>query len=127
MSKIAFGCDHVGLSFKETLMRLADKLGHSTVDCGTYTEDRMNYPEIGFKVAELVSKKEMDKGVLICGTGVGMSIAANKVVGGRAVVCSDLFSAKMSRAHNDANILCLGERVLEIELACLIFETCLFI
>tara|TARA_B100000686_G_C16756330_1_gene955732 strand:+ start:21 stop:569 length:549 start_codon:yes stop_codon:yes gene_type:complete len=119
---LAFGSDHVGLNYKNELMDLAKKLEYHVIDHGTFDSKRMDYPEIAFKVANEVSKGNADKGILVCGTGVGMSIAANKVSNIRAVVCSEEYSAAMSRGHNDTNVLCLGERVINLEVAKAILE-----
>ncbi|MCL2565642.1 MAG: ribose 5-phosphate isomerase B [Defluviitaleaceae bacterium] len=119
---IAFGCDHAALQLKQEIMEFAKSLGHSPKDYGTFTEERADYPEYAKKVANAVADGECDLGILVCGTGVGMSIAANKVKGIRAVVCSEPFSAKLSREHNDTNILCLGARVIGSEFAKMIVE-----
>ena len=107
--KIAGGWDHHGRISKENMQRLIEKLGHEFVAMGAQTDESSDYPDFAIKVAEAVSRGECDRGVLICGTGIGMSIAANKVNGVRAAVVYDENTARASREHNDANVLCLGE------------------
>ena len=115
--KIAIGCDHGGFQLKAAVMQyLADK-GYAYEDFGTFSEESCDYPDIAIKVAEEVAAGKYDKGILICGTGIGMSLAANKVHGIRAALCGDTYSARVSRAHNNANVLCLGERVIGEHLA----------
>jgi len=106
--RIAIGCDHRGLELKQFVMKLITQTGHSCEDFGSYTTDSVDYPDIAKKVAEVVARGEFTYGILICGTGIGMSIAANKVKGIRAALCHDAFSACRARQHNNANILCLG-------------------
>ena len=109
---IAIACDHGGFTYKQTIMQhLADRQIEFR-DFGTYTPDSCDYPDYAQPVARAVASGECDKGILICGTGIGMSIAANKVRGIRAAVCGDAFSARATREHNDANILCMGARVI---------------
>ena len=108
---IAIGCDHAGTDLKETIMVLLKELGHAVVDCGTHGSQSVDYPDFGRCVALSVSKNEADRGILICGTGIGMSIVANKFHGIRAALCYDQMTARMSRLHNDANILVMGSRV----------------
>jgi len=108
--RIAVGCDHRGLDLKQFIMKLLTEMGHIYVDFGTYTTDSVDYPDIAKKVAEAVAKGDFEQGILICDTGIGMSIAANKVKGIRAALCYDAFSASRARQHNDANVLCLGAR-----------------
>lgn len=120
---IALGSDHIGIVLKKEIMQLLDEKNLSYKDFGTYNEQRTDYPIYAEKVANAITSNECDKGLLFCGTGVGISIAANKVNGIRAVVCSDCYSAKLSRAHNDTNILALGSRVVGVDLAKLIVET----
>ena len=109
---IAIACDHGGFDYKQIIMQhLADKQLEYR-DFGTYTPDSCDYPEYAKPVANAVASGECEKGILICGTGIGMSIAANKVRGIRAAVCGDTFSARATREHNDANILCMGARVI---------------
>jgi ribose 5-phosphate isomerase B len=106
--RIAIGCDHRGLDIKQLVIRLLEEAGQSYEDFGTYTGDPVDYPDIAAKVAEAVAKGNFDFGILICGTGIGMSIAANKVKGIRAALCHNAFSARRARQHNDANICCLA-------------------
>ena len=106
---IAIGCDHRGLNLKQFIIRLITKMEHNYEDFGCYTTDPVDYPDIAKRVAEAVAKGSFKYGILICSTGIGMSIAANKVNGIRAALCYDAFSARRARQHNDANILCLGE------------------
>lgn len=115
--KIAIGSDHAGLALKGELVSLLKDMGADVTDMGTDTPESVDYPDFGDKVSSAVSKGEVDRGVLICGTGIGMSIVANKHRNVRAALCSEPFSARMSRLHNDANILVLGGRVVGSELA----------
>lgn len=115
---IAIGSDHGGFALKEDIKRYLEKRGVSYRDFGTYTEDSCDYPVVAKEVAEAVACGEYSRGLLFCGTGIGISIAANKVAGVRAACCSDSFSARHARLHNDANILCLGGRVVGAGLAC---------
>ena len=109
---IAIACDHGGYGYKQLIMEhLADR-ELKFKDFGTFSPDACDYPDFAIPVAEAVASGEYEKGILICGTGIGMSIAANKVHGIRAAVCGDSFSAKATREHNDANILCMGARVI---------------
>jgi ribose 5-phosphate isomerase B len=109
--KVAIGSDHAGVELKELLAKLLDSMGIEHMDEGTNTPDSVDYPDFGEKVSLDVASGKVDKGILICGTGIGMSIVANKIKGIRAALCSDTFSARMSRLHNDANVLVLGGRV----------------
>ncbi len=106
--RIAIGCDHRGLNLKHFIMKLVTEAGHSYEDFGCYTDDSVDYPDIAGKVAEAVAKDDFEHGILICDTGIGMSIAANKVTGVRAALCHDAICARRARQHNDANILCLA-------------------
>ncbi len=121
--RIGIGNDHSALELKAEIMELLEKRGHEVVDYGTKTTESCDYPIYGEKVGRAVVSGEVEKGILICGTGLGISLAANKVPGVRAAVCSDPFTAKMSRAHNDCNILAFGARVVGGELAKMIVET----
>ena len=121
--KIAIGSDHGGFSVKEIAKPHLEKLGYEVIDFGTNTPDSCHYPIYAEKVARAVASGEVDKGILICGTGIGMSIAANKIPGIRAAAVSDCFTAKATRQHNDSNILCLGERTVGPGLALLLMET----
>ncbi len=114
---IAIGCDHGGFELKNEVIKYLEENGIAYKDYGTYTDESCDYPIYGEAVAGAVASGECEKGLLFCGTGIGISLAANKVKGIRAVVCSDCFSAEMSRKHNDANILSLGGRVVGFGLA----------
>lgn len=120
--KVAIGSDHGGFRLKEEIKAWLTELTVDTHDFGTYTPESVDYPDISRQVAEAVAKGEYDRGIIVCGTGIGVSIAANKINGIRAALCNDVFSAKMSREHNDANILTLGERVIGSGLARMIVE-----
>ncbi|HHW18684.1 MAG TPA: ribose 5-phosphate isomerase B [Firmicutes bacterium] len=109
--KLAIGSDHAGYRLKTEILEFLKEMGHEVLDFGTHSEDSVDYPDFALKVAESVRDGESELGVLVCGTGLGMAIAANKVPGIRAVTCTDTFSAHMAREHNDANVLCLGARV----------------
>lgn len=113
--KIAIGNDHIGLDLKLENTNYFQLKGITFVHFGTFTAERMHYPDIAFKVSKLVASGDYDQGILVCGTGLGMSIAANKVKGIRAVTCNDPYLAKMARQHNNANIICLGSRVINID------------
>ena len=106
--RIAIGSDHRGLELKQAVSVLLNELGHEYHDFGSHNTESVDYPDIARKVAIAVSSVEYDYGILICGTGIGMSIAANKLKGIRAALCRDVFDANRARQHNDANILCLG-------------------
>lgn len=110
--RLAIGCDHIGLGLKKHLIEYLTAKGHTVEDVGTYTEERTDYPIYGYRVAKKVTGGEADMGILVCGTGVGISLAANKVDGIRAVVCSEPYSAYMARLHNNANIVSMGARVI---------------
>jgi len=117
MSTIAVGCDHAGFELKQELIRHLKERGFDTADYGTYSDESCDYPDYAKKVADAVVQGQAQAGLLVCGTGIGMSIAANKVRGIRAAVLSDEFSARATREHNDANILCLGARVVDTDTA----------
>ncbi len=106
--RIAIGCDHRGLDLKQFIIGLLTEAGHSYEDFGCYTTEPVDYPDVARKVSGAVAKGSFDRGILICGTGIGMCIAANKVRGIRAAMCYDTFCARRARQHNDANVLCLG-------------------
>ncbi len=110
--RIAIGSDHGGFEYKSEIIDYLKENGYTYTDVGTYSKESCDYPIIAKKVAQKIVSGEADRGILICGTGIGMSIAANKVKGIRAALCSDTFSAKATRAHNNSNILCLGQRVI---------------
>ena len=116
--KIGIGSDHAGYRLKEELKKYLRKEGYAVLDFGTKNPKATDYPQYALKVAEAVSKKEVEKGILMCGTGLGMAIVANKIKGVRATRCNDLFSARLSRLHNDANVLTLGGRIIAFEFAC---------
>lgn len=111
--KIVTASDHAGVDLKDKILKLLLSLHHEVADFGVHNRDSVDYPDYGIPVAEAVSEGKAERGILICGTGVGMSIVANKFPRVRAALCYDSFTAKISRLHNDANILVLGERVLE--------------
>jgi ribose 5-phosphate isomerase B len=115
--KIALGSDHGGYQLKENLKKYLKELKVEYQDFGCNSEKSVDYPDIGFKIAIEVKNRNYDKGILICGTGIGMSIVANKIKGIRASLCHDVFSARYAREHNDANILTLGGRVIDTGLA----------
>jgi len=115
--KIGIGCDHAGLELKNEIIRLLSGLGIECIDYGTNRPESVDYPDFGEKVSEAVSSGKIERGILICGTGIGMSIVANKFPRVRASLCNDLFTAQMSRRHNDANILVLGGRIVGKDLA----------
>lgn len=114
--RIAIGCDHRGLELKKSVMKLLSEAGHSYEDLGCFATEPVDYPDIAKKVAEAVAAGNFERGILLCDTGIGMCIAANKVKGIRAALCHDTFSARRARQHNDANILCLGAAEGENEL-----------
>jgi ribose 5-phosphate isomerase B len=105
--RIAIGCDHRGLKLKQVIIGLLTELGHDYHDFGCYSSDPVDYPDIAKQVAEAVMSGKFEHGILICSSGIGMSIAANKVKGINAALCCDIFGAERARQHNDANILCL--------------------
>lgn len=120
---IAIGCDHGGYQLKQAVIRhLADR-GIDFHDFGTYSEESCDYPDYGEAVGRAVASGECERGIVVCGTGIGISIAANKVRGVRCALCGDCFSAQMAREHNDANVLALGARVLGTGLALKIVDT----
>ena len=123
MSKLVIGSDHGGFSLKETIKEHLASRGIEVTDAGTHSLESVDYPDVAIDVAKAVAAGEYERGILICGTGIGVSIAANKTPGIRAALCHDTFSAAMSREHNDANILTMGERVVGPGLACLIVDT----
>ncbi len=127
--RIAIGCDHWGVNLKQSIIKMITEAGHSYEDFGCYTTGSVDYPDIAKDVAEAVARGYFERGILICSTGIGMSMVANKVKGIRAALCHDAFSARRARQHNDANILCLGagegqeqEPVAEIVNAFLTYE-----
>jgi len=120
---IAIGSDHGGFELKQFVMKHLDELGLAYRDYGTYSADSCDYPVYGEAVARAVASGEAEKGIVICGTGIGISIAANKVKGIRAALCGDCYSAEFTRRHNDANILAMGARVTGSGLALKIVDT----
>ncbi|WP_134702497.1 ribose 5-phosphate isomerase B [Ammoniphilus sp. YIM 78166] len=110
--KIALGADHGGFQLKEEIKAMLQSMDHEVVDMGCDCEQSVDYPDYALPVAEKVASGELDRGILICGTGIGMSIAANKVKGVRCALVHDLFSAKATREHNDSNVLAMGARVI---------------
>ncbi|MEN6406472.1 MAG: ribose 5-phosphate isomerase B [Thermoguttaceae bacterium] len=116
--RIAVGTDHRGFDVRTKVIDLARRLGHEVIDVGTFSSEAVDYPDIAADVAHRVSRHEVDRGILICGTGLGMCIAANKVPGVRAAPCHDDITAELCRRHNDSNVLCLsadllGERLID--------------
>lgn len=120
---IAIASDHGGFRLKGEIVRLLEELGHTCDDLGPRDSDAVDYPDYAQKVATAVAQGRYDRGILVCGTGQGMAMCANKIKGVRAAVCSDAYTARMSREHNDANVLCLGERVVGPVLAADIVQT----
>ena len=120
--KIAIGNDHVAVEMKNHIKEYLEARGHQVVDFGTHSTDRCDYPIYGKKVADSVASGECERGILICGTGIGISLAANKVKGIRAAVCSESYSARLTRMHNDANIIAFGARVIGIATAEMIVD-----
>ena len=119
---IALGSDHAGLPLKREIIALLERMNLPYHDYGTYTEDSFDYAVFAQRAAQAVASGECDRGILCCGTGIGISIAANKVKGIRCAACSDCYSAKMTRKHNDANMLAMGSRVVGSELGQMIAE-----
>lgn len=120
--KIAIASDHTGVELKSEIIKYLKELGHETDDFGTNSGESIDYPIYGKKVADEVAKGKYDGGVLICGTGIGISLAANKVKGIRAAVCSEPYSAKLSKMHNNSNIIAFGARVVGVDLAKMIVK-----
>ena len=110
--KIAIACDHGGLNLKNAMKAYVEKLGHETVDFGTFTKDSCDYPDFAAAAAEAVAKGECERGIVVCSSGIGVSIVANKVPGVRCAHCHDLYSVKYTRLHNDANMIAFGEKVI---------------
>ena len=120
--KVAFACDHAGFALKEAVIAHLKEMGHEVVDFGCYTPELVDYPVQGEKAARAVASGECALGVLICGTGIGISLAANRVHGIRAAVCSESYSAELTRRHNDANMIAFGARVVGEGTACAILD-----
>ena len=114
--KIAIGCDHAAFNEKQKVVQFLEKLDHVVVDLGTHSNESVNYPKYGHDVANKVVREEVDKGIVLCGSGIGISMAANKIKGARAALCTSIEHAEMSRKHNDANILALGARMTDYNL-----------
>lgn len=112
MMKVAIGSDHAGLKLKEEIKQLLDEMNIDYTDYGTHSEESVDYPDFAVTVAEKIANGEADRGIVICGTGIGVSISANKVKGIRCALVHDLFSAKATRQHNNSNVLAMGERVI---------------
>ena len=123
MKKLAIGNDHAAVELKFEIMKYLEDKGYEVVNVGTDTNDRFNYPVSGYKVATMVADGQVDGGILICGTGVGISLAANKVKGIRACVCSEPYTAKLSKQHNNTNITAFGARVVGPDLAKMIVDS----
>jgi len=115
--RVAVGSDHAGFALKAALADNLRELGHEVLDLGCFSEEKVDYTDFAIPVAETVARGETERGLIVCGTGIGSCIAANKVAGVRAAVLSEAYSARMTRAHNDANVLCLGARVIGIDVA----------
>jgi ribose 5-phosphate isomerase B len=109
--KVVLGCDHAGFGLKETVVSCLERSGHEVLDEGTFSGESCDYPDFAERAALRVAAGEAERGVVICATGIGMAMAANKVPGIRAAVCNDLYTARYSRLHNDANVLAIGARV----------------
>ena len=121
--RIAIGCDHRGRALKKAIKVMLSEMGYECADMGVHRAKSVDYPDIAAKVASQVSKDKADRGILICGTGIGMCISANKIQGIRAANCNGIFSARRSREHNNANVLCLGSDILGETLALDIVKT----
>lgn len=121
--KIAIASDHGGYELKQHIMALLTELGHEYTDFGCYSTDSMDYPDVAFPAAEAVARNEYERGILICGTGIGVSICANKVRGVRCALCGDVLSAELTRQHNDSNVLAMGGRIIGVETAKAIVKT----
>ena len=123
MEEIAFGCDHAGHSLKAASVEILQARGFKVLDFGTSSADLVDYPDFAHKVAHAILDGTADMGILICGTGIGMSMAANRLKGIRAALCHDVTTARLARHHNNANILCLGERTTGLSTAIDIIQT----
>lgn len=121
--KIAMSCDHGGLELKESIKKYLEEQGIEILDLGTNTTDSVDYPEYGKACGEAVASGKAERGIVCCGTGIGISIAANKVKGVRCALCTDAHMAEMTRKHNDANILAMGGRIIDVETAKNITQT----
>jgi ribose 5-phosphate isomerase B len=123
VKRIAIGCDHRGFALKELIMPFLQNAGHRYQDFGCYSTEPVDYPDVAQKVGETVVSGDFDQGILICNTGIGISIAANKIKGVRAALCCDVFAAQQARQHNDANVLCLRGENIDTESALEIVKT----
>lgn len=121
--KIALGCDHAAYELKEAVKAKMEKEGHEIIDVGTYSPESVDYPKYGHAVGKAVASGEAERGIAICGSGIGISIACNKVPGIRAALCTSVEMAEMSRRHNNANVVCMGARMISQELAFDIIDT----
>ena len=115
--KVAIGCDHAGFALKDTVIEQVRRLGHEVMDCGTYSTDKADYPDFADKVAQAVATQQAQRGILICGSGVGVCVAANKTKGIRASICHDAYTAQQAVEHDALNVLCLGARIIGPALA----------
>ncbi len=115
--KIAIGCDHAGFALKDTILRVLQEAKHEVIDCGTYSDEPVDFPDFGLAAAQKVAQGQADRAILICGSGIGMCLAANKVKGIRASVCHDAYSAHQAVEHDNLNALCLGARIIGPALA----------
>ncbi|MBL89542.1 MAG: ribose 5-phosphate isomerase B [Actinobacteria bacterium] len=113
MKVIAIGCDHAGYELKERLKNELNDMGHEVIDCGTDSTERVDYPDYGFAIGTTVAEGSADLGVAVCGSGIGIGIAANKISGIRAATVNDAETARWAKAHNNANVLCFGERLID--------------
>lgn len=123
VKKIALGADHAAFEFKEVIKKHLEDAGYEVSDFGTHSAESVDYPDFGIAAAEAVASGACDMGIVCCGTGIGISIAANKVVGVRCALCSEPLSAALSREHNNANVLALGARMIGLEMAKKIVDT----
>ena len=117
MTRLAVGSDHAGYTLKSELISLLAELGHEVIDCGTNSTDRVDYPDFGAAVGRSVAAGDAELGLCVCGSGIGIAIAANKIAGVRAATAHDVTSAHLAREHNDANVICFGERLIGPEVA----------
>ena len=121
--RIVIGSDHGGYTLKKAIIKHLEEKGYEVIDVGTYSEESVDYPDFAKKAAKMISQKKVDRGILICKTGIGMSIAANKIKGIRAANVNYIYTAKLSRKHNDANIITIGSQILKPEKAIKIIES----
>jgi len=122
MLSVALGADHAGWELKEALKSWLMEAGYQVLDFGTHSPDSVDYPDYAQQVGEAVAVGKVDRGVLVCGTGIGMSMAANRIPGVRAALCSDTFTSRMSREHNDANVFALAGRLTDADMGCAILQ-----